>query len=48
MVNLTLINSDYCEEPTRQSLYGSYPFEDPDLWLLEKRKLLEITVSEIW
>ena len=29
MVNLTLINSDYCEEPTRQSLDGSYPYEDP-------------------
>ena len=28
-VKLTLINSDYYEEPTRQSLDGSYPYEDP-------------------
>ena len=28
-VKLTLINSDYCEEPTRQSLDGSYCYKDP-------------------
>ena len=26
---MTLIKYDYCEEPTRQSLDGSDPYEDP-------------------
>ena len=28
-MKVILINSDYYEEPTRQSLDGSYSFEDP-------------------
>ena len=39
MVKLTLINSDYCEEPTRQSLDGSYPYEDPRPLAPRKNKM---------
>ena len=38
MVKLTQINSGYCEEPTRQSLDGSYPYEDPRSLAPRKKK----------